>query len=151
MQGVTLFLGRTSADICPVTAMISYLEKCGTAAGLLFKYEDGCSLMRGRFVEMVRDRLRKAGVDDCSHSFMIDTATAAAKAGIKDSIIETLGWWESVVYLQYVKILVPISKLHRKTHAGVGHNSHDSSNMFMYNFDLRYYGELEMGIAAINN
>lgn len=106
-QGVTLFLGRMSADICPVTAMTNYLEKCGTAAGLLFKYEDRCSLMRGWFVEMVRDRLRKAGVDDkkyCSHSFRIDTATAAAKAGIEDSIIKTLGWWESVVYLQYVKI-----------------------------------------------
>ena len=106
-KGVSLYLGRTAAELCPVASMVKYLEKRGTAPGPLFKFEDGRTLTRTRFVEWVRKGLVKVGVDSskyCSHSFRIGAATAAAKAGIDDSVIKTLGRWESVAYLQYVKI-----------------------------------------------
>lgn len=96
-QGVSLYLGRTSSDICPVSATISYLEKRSLAAGVLFKQQDGCQLTWERFVKAARDRLRRAGVDCskyCSHSFRIGAAMAAARAGIEDSVIKTLGQWE---------------------------------------------------------
>ena len=52
----------------------------------------------------VRDALAAAGVDEgsyCGRSFRIG---AAAKRGVEDSVIKTLGRWESTVYLQYVRI-----------------------------------------------
>ena len=58
-------------------------------------------------MELVRAALTRAGVDQskyCGHSFRIGAATTAAARGIEDSIIKTLGRWESVAYLQYVRI-----------------------------------------------
>ena len=40
----------------------------------------------------------------CGRSLRIGAATTAAAKGLEDSIIKTLGRWESVAYLQYVKI-----------------------------------------------
>ena len=52
----------------------------------------------------VRDALAAAGIDEasyCSHSFRIG---AAAARGVDDSVVKTLGRWESTAYLQYVRI-----------------------------------------------
>ena len=92
--------------------MVSYLQQRGTDTGPLFRFEDGRLLTRARLVEFLRLGLKEAGVDDskyCSHSFRIGAATTAAKVGIEDSVIKTLGRWESLAYLQYVKI--PRAKL----------------------------------------
>ena len=70
-------------------------------------FKDGTYLSRQRFVELVQAALQKAGINEseyCGHSFRISAATTAAKKGMEDSIIKTLGRWESVAYLQYVKI-----------------------------------------------
>ena len=93
-QGVSLFLGKTDSDICPVTAMISYLEKRTVAAGPLFRFVDGQLLTRTRFVEVVRSGMKEAGIKEwnyCSHNFCIGAATTAAKGEIEDTIIKTLG------------------------------------------------------------
>lgn len=77
------------------------------APGPLFVFADGRVLTRQRFVDLVRDGLEKAGVDQskyCGHSFHIEAATTAAKEGIEDCIIKTLGQWESLAYLQYIKL-----------------------------------------------
>ena len=100
------------SDLCPVAAMVSYLQHRRTDTGPLFRFEDGRLLTRARLVEFLRSGLKEAGVDDskyCSHSFRIGAATTAAKVGIEDSVIKTLGRWESLAYLQYVKI--PRAKL----------------------------------------
>ena len=55
-------------------------------------------------MDLVWAALQKTGIDQrqyCGHSFRTGTATTAAKKG---SIIKMLGRWESVAYLQYVKI-----------------------------------------------
>ena len=100
-------MGRTGSDLCPVAALLSYLSVRGTQRGPLFLFEDGRFLTRVRFVEAVRSALLSAGVDHqkyCGHSFRIGTATTAAARGIEDSVIKTLGRWESVAYLQHVRI-----------------------------------------------
>ena len=38
------------------------------------------------------------------HSFRIGAATTAASVGVEDSLIKTLGRWESSAYLLYVRV-----------------------------------------------
>ena len=106
-RGVNLYVGRTGSDLCAVSAMLSYLTARGMGPGPLFRFADGRTLSRQLFVEAVRDGLQKAGIDQskyCGHSFRIGAATTAAARGIEDSLIKTLGRWESLAYLQYVKL-----------------------------------------------
>ena len=37
------------------------------------------------------------------HSFRIGAAITAAARGIPDSLIKTLGWWESAAYMVYIR------------------------------------------------
>ena len=106
-NGVTLYIGRTGMDLCPVAAMLSYLELRGGQPGPLFRLRNQKPLTRPRFVAMVREALRQSGLNEkqyCSHSFRIGAATTAASKGMEDCIIKILGRWESVAYLQYVRI-----------------------------------------------
>ena len=103
-RGVDLFVGQTGTALCPVAAMLDYLSVRGMSSGPLFRFEDGRPLTRQH---AVREGLKQAGVDQrkyCGHSFRIGAATTAAARGVEDSIIKTLGRWESLAYLQYVKI-----------------------------------------------
>ena len=100
-------MGRTGSDLCPVAALLSYLQCRGAAPGPLFLFTSGRSLSRKRFVELVREALARTDVDQrkyCGHSFRIGAATTAAARGIEDSVIKMLGRWESVAYLQYVRL-----------------------------------------------
>ena len=58
-------------------------------------------------LKIVREALQQAGVDQqkcCGHGFCIHVgaATTVVAKGMEDSVIETLGHWENVAYLQYV-------------------------------------------------
>ena len=106
-RGVNLFVGATGSDLCPVAALLDYLVVRSTAPGPLFVYGDGRYLTRQRLVLAVRAALQGAGIDQskyCGHSFRIGAATTAAAHGLEDSIIKTLGRWESMAYLRYVRI-----------------------------------------------
>lgn len=106
-RGIHLFIGRTHSDICPVTAMLNYLVGRGKKEGPLFVFPEGAYLTRQRLVEEVRQALGKAGLDSsryCGHSFRIGAATTAAKRGMEDSVIKTLGRWRSLAYLEYIRI-----------------------------------------------
>ena len=106
-NGVTLVLGKTNQLLCPVSSMMSYLVVRGSSTGPLFIYPDKSFLTRDRFVDEVRRALHAVGVDPTlfnSHSFRIGAATTAAARGLEDSLIKTLGRWESSAYLRYVKI-----------------------------------------------
>ena len=103
---MTLVLGKMDQMLCPVTSMMSYLVR-GSLAGPLFVYPDGSFLTRDHFVEEVRGALDSTGVDPTlfnSHSFRIRAATTAVARGLEDSLIKTLGRWESSAYLCYTKI-----------------------------------------------
>ena len=106
---VDLFVSKTGSSLCPVAAMLSYLCVRDMANGPLFKFADGRVLTRQRFVSAVSEDLDKAGIDSSKysdHSFWIRAVTMVATRGIEDCIV---GRWESVAYLQYVKI--PCSQL----------------------------------------
>ena len=65
----------------------------------------------GRFVESMRTALTQAGYkakDYAGHSFRIGAATTAAQRGIQDSLIKTLGRWESSAYTRYIRTPPPV-------------------------------------------
>ena len=106
-KGVTLSLGKTYRLLCPVAAMATYLQCRGNKTGPLFCFKNGAPLTRKKFVAHVKSGLSAAGIDHKKyngHSFRIGAATTAAAKGLEDSIIKTLGRWESSAYLTYVKI-----------------------------------------------
>ena len=105
--GIVLHLGCTGDGLCPVGAMLGYLAVRGVEPGFLFLFEDGTPLSRPRLCLELRQALQAAGV--CTegfsgHSFRIGAATAAARAGLSDSLIQTLGRWKSAAFLEYIRL-----------------------------------------------
>ena len=79
--------------------------KRGQTPGPLFRFVDGRYLTRDRFVKAVRDAVAASGVDTskyAGHSFRIGVATTAANSGVQDSLIKTMGRWESSAYTLYI-------------------------------------------------
>ena len=103
---VTVCVGRTDQCICPVAALLEYLVKRGTGPGPHFLFQNGTSLSKQKLVFQVCQSLAPHGID-CSrltgHSFCIGAATAAARARVEDSMIQTLGRWCSSAYLRYIQ------------------------------------------------
>ncbi len=105
-RGISVYIGRTENDLCPVAAALDYMVRRGASGGPLFQFEDGRYLTRERFVAAVREALRTSGVDPsryAGHSFRIGAATMAAQRGIQDSLIKALGRWESAAYTVYIR------------------------------------------------
>ena len=105
-HGVSVYLGCSQADLCPVSAVLAYMVLRGATPGPFFFFADGSYLTRDRFVVSVRAALRMQGVDDSrysGHSFLIGAATTAALRGLPDSLIKSLGRWESSAYTVYIR------------------------------------------------
>ena len=104
-KGISVFLRRTNSSLCPVVAMAAYLASRKADPGPFFKFRDGLPLSRQKFVAKVREVLEEAGLDPkkyAGHSFRIGATTTAAARGVEDSVIKTLGRWQSSAYLLYV-------------------------------------------------
>ncbi len=104
--GVHLYFGRTGDILCPVAAMLGYLALRPASAGPLFLFEDGTPLSRPRLVACLREALAQAGIDTThysGHSFRIGAASTAARAGLSDSFIQTLGRWKSNAFTTYIR------------------------------------------------
>lgn len=105
-SGVDVFVGRTRSIICPVDAVTQYVAQRGSHPGCFFQFEDRSPLTKPKFVARVRQVLQAVGLPyDCfaGHSFRIGAATAAAQAGVEDSVIQLLGRWSSAAFLAYIR------------------------------------------------
>lgn len=106
-RGINVVVGRTGDDLCPVQAMFQYLRMRGDGEGALFKHEEGSPFTKPQFVMEVKKALESLGyckAEYSGHSFRAGAATTAAALKIEDSIIKTLGRWESTAYLLYIRI-----------------------------------------------
>ena len=104
--GCTLFIGRTNSSICPVAALLAYLAIRPPSPGPLFVHDNGSPLTRAGLVSAVRAALSEGSVDlsrYTGHSFRIGAATAAAQAGLPDSMIQMLGRWRSSAFQRYIR------------------------------------------------
>ena len=105
-KGVSVYIGTTGMRVCPVAAILDYKVRHGSRPGPFFMFSDGRFLTRARLVSRLKAALVIAGVEDkkySGHSFRIGAATTAAACGIQDSLIKTLGRWESAAYMLYVR------------------------------------------------
>ena len=105
-SGAYIFLSRTSADLCPVTALLSYLSVRPTNPGPLFIYQDGSCLSKVKLVQALNQALLSVGIDPTfykGHSFRIGAATTAAAMGIEDSLIQRMGRWTSNAFRLYIR------------------------------------------------
>ena len=96
--------------ICPVSAVLSFMVARGHAAGPLFLWKDVCYLNWDRFVAKIRKVRLGVGLkpkEYAGHSFRISAATMAVQIGLQDSLIKTLGCWQSLAYTLYIKTLRP--------------------------------------------
>ena len=110
--GVRLVIGRTGDILCPVTAVLCYLARRPPGPGPLFLFADGTPLSRALLVHHVHEALGQAGyvtTGFSGHSFRIGAATTAARAGLSDSLIQTLGRWKSSAFLTYIR--TPVDEL----------------------------------------
>ena len=107
-KGNTVYLGITGTELCPVAAIVNYmvLPKKQTRTTAFFGFSDGRPLTRDLFVRELRTALAAAGIKAekfAGHSFRIGAATTAATCGMPDSLIQTLGRWESSAYTLYIR------------------------------------------------
>ena len=112
--GTTLVLGATKAEICPVAALLDYLNRRGSSPGPLFITKGGAPLRQQVFVANIQQALTAAGLEGINfngHSFRIGAATTASEGGIPETTIKILGRWDSMAYLHYIR--PPLDELAR--------------------------------------
>ena len=105
-SGSDVVVGKTGNLLCPVTAILKYVEIRGDRSGPFFLDSSHGMLTKSQFIAQVRKILTSIGLpqqDYAGHSFRIGAATTAAAAGVEDSMIQTLGHWHSAVFLQYIR------------------------------------------------
>ena len=108
-EGSDIFLARTHDELCPVTAMLTWLVKRNAkpaAEGPLFVLQSGAPLTCNSFVAHFKEALMAVHIDPTGfsrHSFRIGAATTASRQGLPKSIIKRLGRWKSTPYQRYIK------------------------------------------------
>lgn len=103
-KGCFIHIGRGTFPLCAVQAVMTYLCLRGDASGPLFLLQSGQPLSRVILTKWLRRILSAAGVTGnfSSHSFRIGAATAAARNGVPDHLIQALGCWTSNAYQSYI-------------------------------------------------
>ena len=104
--GVCVHLGKTNSPMCPVTALLAYMASRRESPGPFFRDQQGRPLTKAVFIREIRRALTRLGLPAeqfAGHSFRIGAATAAAQAGLEDSVIQALGRWSSAAFLLYIR------------------------------------------------
>lgn len=104
-NGATLHIGKGSPPLCALQAVLAYLSRRGNAPGPLFRLQSGEPLSRPLLNKWLSTIMETAGIPGkfSSHSFRIGAATVAARNGIPDHLIQTLGRWSSNAYQMYIR------------------------------------------------
>lgn len=103
-KGCHIYIGRGRPPLCAVQAVLNYLHIRGNTAGPLFLLQSGQPLSRVILTKWLREVLILAqiGGNYSSHSFRIGAATVAARNGVPDHLIQTLGRWTSDAFKVYI-------------------------------------------------
>ena len=104
-KGCFIFLGRGSFPLLPVVSLSNYLHLRGPGIEPLFIYQNGTPLSRSQLSSFLQTTLQSTGIPGkfSGHSFRIGAATTAARKGLPDHLIKTMGCWSSEDCLLYVR------------------------------------------------
>ena len=102
-EGCTICLSPSSADVCPVSNLLTYLNLHPTRSGPLFVYADKTLLTQRRLNTLLKDALPHENPVS-THSLRIGAATTAASAGMPRWLIQQLGRWVSDCFRSYIRI-----------------------------------------------
>ena len=97
---------RIDLDLCPVNALLNYLQVRPPTQGPLFVFEDGTYLSRQKLICALNGTLVAAGIDPDFykvHSFRIGAATTVATMGVQYSLIQKLVRWTSDGFRLYIR------------------------------------------------
>ena len=84
--------------------MSAYLTIRDPRPGPFFLTHENIPLSKGMFASEMKKALSICGIEQgayLGHTFRIGVTTAAAQAGLPDSLIQTLGQWNSGAFLSY--------------------------------------------------
>ena len=100
-----MYVGKTDCPLCPLKAVMHYMAIRGPTTGPFFILKNGAPLTKSTFTAKIREALQALGFPEehfAGHSFRIGAAIAAARTGIEDSVIRTMGRWSRAVFLAYI-------------------------------------------------
>ena len=98
--------GHDIGQLCPVKAMLQYIECRTPWEGMLFRHFGGEPLSPQHFTSKLREGLRVLGLpalNFSAHSFRIGAATSAAMMGMTDDQIKSMGRWRSNAFKLYIR------------------------------------------------
>ena len=99
--GCKLIVGSTHDLVCPVLAMRLFLRHRRLSVGPLYTFTDGTFLTRNRVARLLLHCFNDPRIN--THSFRIGGATALSQAGVSDSLIQSLGRWNSNCFIRYLR------------------------------------------------
>ena len=100
-KGCHVIVGQTGRELCPIAALLSYISIRGDRTGPFFINSAAVPMTKDRFISRLWVVLMGIGVAQdqyAGHSFRIGAATSAALVGVEDSMIQTLGRWQSAAF-----------------------------------------------------
>ena len=93
-------------NILEMFLYLIYIDHRTSCPGAFFLNSEHAIVTKSWFIQEFWKLLEKAGFppqDYAGHSFRIGAATTAAAVGVEDSMIKTLGRWQSAAFLQYIQ------------------------------------------------
>lgn len=105
-KGQAIRIPRTYTNVCPVEAVLQYMQRRPPVNGPLLCHLDGKPLSRAQFSAVLKRILAMLGVNYklfSTHSFRIGAATSAAMYGIDTRRIMSAGRWRSDAYKKYIR------------------------------------------------
>ena len=102
--GMTIRLSQNASILCPVTALVQFMDVHPYKAGPLFTSQDGRYLTRKEVNKVLSNAVCDIPGHFSTHSFRIGAASTAAAAGYPRWLIQTLGRWASNCYQRYIRV-----------------------------------------------
>ncbi|XP_062572816.1 integrase/recombinase xerD homolog isoform X2 [Saccostrea cucullata] len=96
-------------SICPVRAMVKYIEARGSAQGPLFTFDNCNPISQAYFTSELKNVVLYTGLDPKlyrSHSFRIGAASYAFHSKVSEEKIRLMGRWNSNAVKRYFRIPV---------------------------------------------